>query len=84
MAYELTIESIKLHCEPDAAILDGLDDCIIGVNQENYLVYSYAQFLKHFRFQGMPMDEAIEWVEFNIINLMPSAKFEVVYEIDYL
>lgn len=79
----IELESLKSHLEDDAAILDGLDDCIIGVNQNNYLVYSYGQFLKHYLFEGMTMSEAIEWVDYNILGLA-SAKFDVLYELDYM
>ena len=79
----IELESLKSHLEDDAAILDGLDDCIIGVNQNNYLVYSYGQFLKHYLFEGMTMSEAIEWVDYNILGLA-STKFDVLYELDYM
>lgn len=79
----IELESLKSHLEDDAAILEGLDDCIIGVNQNNYLVYSYGQFLKHYLFEGMTMSEAIEWVDYNILGLA-SAKFDVLYELDYM
>lgn len=79
----IELESLKSHLEDDAAILDGLDDCIIGVNQNNYLVYSYGQFLKHYLFEGMTMAQAIKWVDSNILGLA-SAKFDVLYELDYM
>ena len=81
---QLTLDSIKAHLEEDGYILTGLDDCIIGVNQDNYLVYSYAQFLNHYTFEGMSMEEAIEWVEYNILSMASSGKFSVVYETEYL
>lgn len=79
----IDLTSLKANLEPDAAILEGLDDCIVGVNQNNYLVYSYGQFLKHFKFTGMSMEEAIDYVEFNVLGLY-AAKFDVLYEIDYM
>ena len=79
----IDLVALKENLEPDAAVLEGLDDCIVGVNQNNYLVYSYGQFLKHFKFEGMSMEEAIEYVELNIVGLS-STKFDVIYEIDYM
>jgi len=79
----IDLETLKTHLEDEAVILDGLDDCIVGVNQDNYLVYSYGQFLKHFTFAGMTMEESIEYVEYNIIGLN-STKFDVLYELEYM
>lgn len=81
----IDLETLKNCLEPDAAVLTGLDDCIIGVNQDNYLVYSYGQFLKHYMFEGMSMSEAIDYVEYNIVGIQGGkAKFDILYETDYM
>jgi len=65
-------------------ILTGLDDCIVGVNENNNLVYGYVQLLKHHMFTGMSQAEAIEYVEYNVCGLLPMGKFSILYELDYM
>lgn len=51
---------------------DGCEDAIIGEGQrcgsEPVLVYDYDKLVKIFEKQGMRQDEAIEWVDFNILG----------------
>lgn len=54
---------------PDANKLDGLNDCIIGTNPEGYLVYSYKELVLKHKGMGMTQDEAIEFVDYNILGL---------------
>ena len=56
---------------PDAYILDGLNDCILGV-VDGVLCYSYTRLVEHFVHDGMSHDEAVDWVSFNIIGLNPT------------
>lgn len=54
---------------PDSTFLfaDGLDDAIIGVDGETMrVIYSVAACIDIFTEQGMSMDEAIEYFDFNI------------------
>jgi hypothetical protein len=46
---------------------DGLDDAIIGVDHNNLLVYDYDKMISIFCDQGMTDEEAIEWIDFNVI-----------------
>ena len=55
----------------DALILDDLNHCILGV-VDGVLVYSYTRLIESFVEQGMAHDEAIDWVDFNIVGLSPS------------
>lgn len=52
---------------PDAILWDGCDDAIIGITPEGKVVYSVENLWKVFVEQGMTMEEAIEWVDFNIL-----------------
>ena len=67
----LAREEISL-LNPDALAADGLDDAIIGYGQqfpkEPLLVYDYDKCVEIFMGQGMSHEEAIEWLEFNVIN----------------
>ncbi len=57
---------------PGALVADGLDDAIIGYGQqfprEPLLVYDYDKCVEIFMSQGMSHEEAIEWMEFNVVN----------------
>ena len=46
---------------------DALDDAIIGVDHNNLLVYDYDKMISIFCDQGMTDEEAIEWIDFNVI-----------------
>lgn len=80
----IDIETLKGCLEEDAIILDGLDDAIVGVDNNNYIVYSYIQLLKHYMFSGMSQSDATEYVEYNILSLATGNKFVVLYDLDYM
>jgi len=67
----LTREEVSL-LNPVALAADGLDDAIIGYGQqfpkEPLLVYDYDKCVEIFMAQGMPHEEAVEWMEFNVVN----------------
>ena len=59
--------------ENECLIADGLDDAIIGVTaginpQSMCVVYDYHKCVDIFIQQGMSWREAIEWMEFNVVN----------------
>jgi hypothetical protein len=50
-------------------ILDDLDCAVIGINNtEQRLVYSYDKIVEKLMNDGMSEDEAVEYVEFNIVR----------------
>ena len=50
-------------------ILDDLDCAVIGINNtEQRLVYSYDKIVEKLMNDGMSEDEAIEYIEFNIVR----------------
>ncbi len=57
---------------PDALVADGLDAAIIGYGhqfpKEPVLVYDYDKCVEVFMGQGMSREEAIEWMEFNVVS----------------
>ena len=66
----------------DKAIqLDGCDSAILGITDEGVLCYSYELLIDVFVSRdGMQPDEALEWVEFNVLRLQGhGGKFHVVY-----
>jgi hypothetical protein len=66
-------------CE-GAIQFDGLDNCIIGSDQRGLLVYSYKKMLDYFSKSGMSMEEAAEYIEFNVVGIKPD-NYTVVYDL---
>ena len=59
--------------ENECLIADGLDDAIIGVTaginpQSMCVVYDYHKCVDKFIQQGKSWVEAIDWMEFNVVN----------------
>jgi hypothetical protein len=56
----------------DPMIMDGYDDCIIGVierfGQTNHVVYDYDLVIKKLMSEGMTEEEASEWYNFNMLG----------------
>lgn len=56
---------------PNAVLWDGLDNAIVGLTEGGKVVYDIELMYNEIHKQNkeyMDYDEAIEWVEFNIIN----------------
>ena len=57
---------------PDIAVMDGYDDCIIGVctrfGQEPIVAYDRRAILERHMRDGMSYEEAIEFFDFNQIG----------------
>jgi hypothetical protein len=57
---------------PDALIMGGYDDCIIGIcnrfGQEPIVAYDYDKVIAKLEKDGMSREEAIEWFQFNQIG----------------
>ena len=55
---------------PGLLVMDGFDDCIVGVVQvfghENAVAYSFDKVIESLMNQGMEYDEAMEYFDFNI------------------
>lgn len=52
---------------PMAILWDGCDDAIIGITPNGEAVYSIEKLWDVFMVQGMNHEEAVEWVDFNIL-----------------
>ena len=62
----------------EAIKFDGLDDCITGIDQRGFLVYSYEKMVAHFKGDGMSMEEAIEYIDFNVVGIKPD-NYTILY-----
>lgn len=64
----------------DPIRLTGLDHCIIGVDSRGYFVYDYGKLQHHFVVSdGMGEDEAMEWIDYNILGICPQ-NFVVLFD----
>jgi hypothetical protein len=54
---------------PEALVMDGYDDCIIGTveifGKEPLVCYDKTKVLKNLEKQGMSEEESVEWFYFN-------------------
>jgi hypothetical protein len=67
-APELSLREKVADMNPEAILWDGLDDAIIGISIDNRTVYGLNKMILLFQEQGMSEEEAIEWMDFNIIS----------------
>ena len=66
-----------------ALILHGLDDAIAGESDCGRLIYDHNKMLRIFIRQGMSPDEAIEWIDYNVMGVQGNGKgFIVLYDHD--
>ena len=67
----ISIEDLEL--DEETIILDGLDDCVVGVSEEfgkgQRLPYDRDKILKKLQFDGMTYEEAFEFYDYNILGL---------------
>ena len=60
--------------------LDGLDSSVVGLDANNKLVYSYSKMIDFFS-KEMSYDDAIEWINFNIISIESDKTFRILYDL---
>lgn len=66
--------------DPEAIRFDGLDYAILGTDHNGLLVYSYDRMIECFiTDQDMTLDEAIEWIDYNVIGVMAGKGFTILY-----
>jgi hypothetical protein len=72
---------------PNAIILDGLNDGIVGIDIDGHVVYSYDKCVDCMIKQGMTDEDAMEWVDYNTIRAIPymgENRPIMMYERDFL
>ena len=66
--------------DPEAIRFDGLDYAVVGTDQNGLLVYSYDRMIECFMTdQDMELEEAIEWIDYNVLGINGGQGFIVVY-----
>lgn len=64
-----------------ALILDGLDDAIAGMSDSGILIYDHNKMVKVFEKQGMTVEEAVEWIDYNVMGVQCNGEgFIMMYE----
>ena len=76
------ISDIERHldcCDPEAIRFDGLDDAVVGTDHNGNLVYEYEIMTRLFVEQGMTEEEAVEWINFNVIGTNGGYGFTILF-----
>lgn len=62
------------------------EEAIIGVSHDNRAVYSYSKMVDCLKSDGMELDEAMEFIEYNTIRSLPCTEGSpvVVYDLIWL
>lgn len=63
----------------EAIRFDGIDEAIIGTDYNGWLVYDYNKMVAAFMLQGFEGEEAIEWVDYNVLSINAGNGFTVVF-----
>jgi hypothetical protein len=67
--------------DEDTLTYTGCDDAIVGISSGfdgTRVVYSYNRLVEHFMLEGMDSDEAIEWVDYNVVGAYGGPKSPIV------
>jgi len=75
----MDIDNYKEYLDDHAVRLDGCDVAIIGYDHNGYIAYSYYRLVAVFITQGMTNDEAVEWIEYNVLPTNAGQCFTIVY-----
>lgn len=67
------------NAEAGAIRFDGLDSAIIGLDTHGFLVYDFDMLVTALMQQGMTSEEAIEWIDFNIVPINAGNAFTILY-----
>ena len=65
----MSIRDELAEIDPDLMLMDGFDDCIIGICEsfggESVVAYDYDKVIAQLESYGMTYEEAVEFHEFN-------------------
>jgi hypothetical protein len=63
----------------EAIQFEGLDYAIVGTTHEGYFVYDYDRMIECFVEDGMTLEDAVEWIDFNVIGINAGKGFVILY-----
>ena len=69
----------------DCLKLDGLNEAIVGVTSQGYLVYDYEKIIEVFMKEpsNMEYDEAVEFFDYNVLGLEGNGNWVIMKSRDY-
>ena len=69
----------------DCLKLDGLNDAIVGVTSQGYLVYDYEKIIEVFMKEpsNMEYDEAVEFFDYNVLGLEGNGNWVIMKNREY-
>lgn len=67
-------------CDPRAIRFDGLDDAVIGTDQNGNLVYDFGLMHEIFVSQGMNDIEAEEYIDYDVVCVNGGQGFTMLYK----
>jgi|5B_taG_2_1085324.scaffolds.fasta_scaffold292137_2 hypothetical protein len=80
IAYRDEIPDHWMEMAADSAVIfDGLESTIVGIDHNGLFIYDYMDMVLAFRDQGMTEDEAIEWIDFNVVGTNAGQGFVIMY-----
>lgn len=81
---EAPIELLEYLAE-DCLKLDGLNDAIVGVTSQGYLVYDYEKIIEVFMKEpsNMEYDEAVEFFDYNVLGLEGNGNWVIMKNREY-
>ena len=65
--------------DPKSIRFTGLDYACLGTDDKGNLVYSYDRLIECFVQQGMHIEEAVEWIDYNVICVNGGEGFTILF-----
>ena len=62
-----------------AVIFHGIENTITGVDQNGFAIYDYEEMVKTFMKDGMTDEEAMEWIDYNVVGTNAGQGFVIHY-----
>ena len=66
-------------CDPSAIRFEGLDEAIVGICHKGFIIYDYGAIVSIYEGMGMSEEEAVEWIDYNVIGTMAGEGFTIMY-----
>lgn len=74
------VELYLEQADPEAIRFDDLDYAIVGTDSNGLLVYDYDRMIECFIANSeMTFEEAVEWIDYNVMGVMGGKGFTVLY-----
>ena len=75
----MDIDNYKEYLDEHAIRFDDCDVAIIGYDHNGCIAYDYNRLLAVFMLQGMAREDAINWIDYNVLPTNAGQNFTIVY-----